>query len=162
MLKLPRCVPQTTPTHTYTYTDVTSCTAAESMGTLMSPGISAPSAPAAQDGPTPFILLPPLLPSSVPGLGILPAAFFTPNPIAQNVSVSGGTITNTALGGHIFFPGSVTTTVTPVGAGSIIQTVGQGSGNYPVLNNALGFLFFGLRNYFIMVGCAGSGNPNNG
>lgn len=132
------------------------------MSSLMSSGNSAPGAPAAQDGPTPFIQLPPLLPAWA-GQGLLPSDFFTPNPISQNVSVANGYINNTALAGHIFWPGSVNTNVTPLGGGSIIQTVGTGSGNYPILNDVLGFLFFGLRNFATMVGCsAGYTMPNPG
>jgi hypothetical protein len=73
----------------------------------MAPGMSAPGAPAAQDGPTPFIPLPPVLPSSL-DVGIFPSDFFTVNPISQNVSVSNGTIVNTTLAGHIFYPGTST------------------------------------------------------
>jgi hypothetical protein len=97
------------------------------MSALMSPGETAPGAPAAKDG-TNDLTLPPLVSFGI-GQSFLPLDFFTPNPITQNVSVANGQITNIALGGHIFYPGSVTTTVTP-GAfgGSTIDTVGTGSG----------------------------------
>jgi hypothetical protein len=133
------------------------------MDAAMSPGFSAPSAPAAQDGPNPFVVLPPLLSPDVSLIyGNLSRNFYTPNPISQDISVSGGTILNTALGTHIFYPGTVMTTVTPSPAGAIIQTVGKGSGSLSMLNNVLGHLFFGLRNFAFMMGCAGAGNPNNG
>ncbi len=126
----------------------------------MSSGQSAPGAPAAQNGTT-DMTLPPL--ASLWGGGgqsFLPPDFFTPNPIQQNVSVANGQITNTALGGHIFYPGTVTTTVNPsVFGGSTVQTVGTGSGNYPALNNFLGFLFFGLRNLSLEIGCNGAMQP---
>ncbi len=120
----------------------------------MSPGASAPGAPAAQDGGTAVMTLPPL--ASVWGGGgqsFLPADFFSPNPIQQTVSVSNGTIVNTTLQGHIFFPGAVNTSVTPNVVGSTITSVGNGSGNYPILNDFLGFLYFGLRNFSLAMGC---------
>jgi RHS repeat-associated protein len=151
---------QSPQTHGYSFKVYTPCYAGDSMSALMSPGQSAPGAPAAHDGTT-DITLPPLASSwGGGGQSFLPPDFFTPNPIQQNVSVANGQIANTALGGHIFYPGSVTTTVIPsVFGGSTVQTVGQGSGNYPVLNDVLGFLFFGLRNLSLEIGCNGATQP---
>ena len=128
------------------------------MKALMNSGESAPGAPAAQDG-TNDLTLPPLVPFGI-GQGFLPADFFTPNPITQNVSIANGQITNIALGGHIFFPGQVGTTVnSTVFGGSTVDTVGVGSGNYPILNDFLGFLFFGVRNLSMVIGCNGATQP---
>lgn len=128
-------------THQYSYTDYTPCSKPELMSSLMSPDESAPGAPAATDNTTTTMTLPPLA-SLWGGVGqsFLPGAFFTPNPIQQTVSVANEQLTNTALGGHIFFPWSVGTTVTQAAfGGSIIQTLGTGSGRYALLNDVLGF-----------------------
>lgn len=123
------------------------------MNALEGPGASAPGAPAAQDGTTSMTL--PSLASAWGGGGssFLPANFFTPNPIQQFVSTPNGTINNTAAQGHIFFPGSANTAVTPMVVGSTVQTVGNGGGSYPILNDVLGFLLFGLRNYSMAISC---------
>jgi len=147
-------------THHYSFGVFTLCSNTDAIQSLMSPGASAPGAPQAQNGTT-TMTLPPL--SSLWGGGgqsFLPSAFFTPNPIQQTVSSSNGSIDNTALQGHIFFPGSANTNVTPTGVGSMVQTTGNGGGNYPLLNDLLGFAFFGLRNLALAYGCnLGSGPP---
>lgn len=147
--------------HQYSYKEYTPCSKGDLMSSLMSPGESAPGAPAAVDNSTQTMTLPPL--SSLwgnVGQSFLPADFFTPNPIQQNVSVANGQITNTTLAGHIFYPGSVVTTVNQTNfGGSMLQTVGTGSGNYPALNDFLGFLYFGLRNLALQIGCNGAAQP---
>jgi len=112
-----------------TYTSYTSCSASNVTSDYMQSDLTAPGTPAAVDGATPFIMLPPLVPSEFSFTNsFLPSDFFTPNPISQKVSVSSGTITNTTQSGHIFYPGSVTTTISPAGSGSSINTVGIEAG----------------------------------
>lgn len=69
---------------------------------------------------------------------------------------------NVAEKGHVFYPGTVITTVKPSGTGSVIETVGDGTGEHPIFNDLVGIAYFGLRNYFVQTGCdAANGIPNN-
>ena len=84
------------------------------------------------------------------------------NPITQVVDTQQRTLVNVAEKGHVFYPGTVLTTVTPNGTGSIIETVGTGTGDHPLFNNFVGAAYFGLRNYFIQTGCdAANGIPTS-
>jgi hypothetical protein len=66
------------------------------------------------------------------------------NPISQTVNSSTMTITNATLPGHIFDPGTVGFQVDPApGDTSVITITGTGTGDYPVLNDIVGELFFG-------------------
>lgn len=63
--------------------------------------------------------------------------------------------------------GQVTTRVEPLGNGSVIDSVGTGvpgeSRARGALNNAVGYVLFGLRNYIVQVGCdAMNGHPVTG
>jgi hypothetical protein len=55
------------------------------------------------------------------------------------------TIANSTRPGHKFHPDTVSWKVAPgpLGIGSQITIVGEGSGPNPILNDALGFLIFG-------------------
>jgi len=112
--------------------------------------MSAPGAPAAQEGLTSPISL---------------WHIFTPNQIAQVVSTPTMTLTNIALPGHIF-QGTVVTKVTPFGTGSLIDASGTGvPGEFwarGAFNDIVGALLFALRNDIISDGCdALNGIPNN-
>jgi hypothetical protein len=112
--------------------------------------MSAPGAPAAQEGVTTPILL---------------WHITTPNQITQVVDTPNMTLTNIALPGHIF-QGTVTTQVTPFGTGSLITASGAGvpgeSLFWGVVNDIFGALWFGLRNEVIAMGCdAANGIPTN-
>lgn len=80
---------------------------------------------------------------------------FTPNPIYQVVDTPRRSLTNIALPGHAFLD-QVTSTVEPLGNGSIINVVGTGVGGEAwwrgAFNNAAGYLLFGERNYLIQKG----------
>jgi hypothetical protein len=89
------------------------------------------------------------------------------NPIDHYVDEKNFTITNTALPGHDFYPGTVVHSLsmqadsrwswssfsfTPVDA-IYLTTVGTGTGAYPSLNNAVGSMLFNMthmrsQNYF--------------
>lgn len=102
---------------------------------------SAPGAPEAHDGFEPRIEL---------------WHIWSPNPIAQDVSVKDRRLVNIALPGHVF-QGTVTTTVTPAGSGSVITM--KGAGDRPegffksAWNNFVGWSSFTLRNFAIQKGC---------
>jgi hypothetical protein len=51
--------------------------------------------------------------------------------------VTHGQITNTTLKGHILFPGFVRRTVKEVGNKLLVNTYGEGTGRFPLLNNWL-------------------------
>ena len=67
------------------------------------------------------------------------------NPISQFVNSSTGTIINTTLPGHRYFPGTVTIQVTPNLGGQTSTTVitGEGTGAHSEENVILGEAFFG-------------------
>ena len=116
--------------HKYVITRSSNCSAANTFNQFLAPGASAPGAPAAQEGITPLINLP-----GLPGYG--------PNPISQDVNSSTGTITNTTLPGHMFYPGTVVIQVTPsAGDTSNITITGTGTGNDPGFNDLVGEIFF--------------------
>jgi hypothetical protein len=144
-------LPQKDP-HRYEIKTPTTCTPGDAFNALQAPDTSAPGAPAAQEGFTPLINLPPLVPFDF-AKGILPDYFTHPNPISQTVSTPTMTLTNTTVSGHVFYPGTVVTTVSPMGTGSVIDTVGTGNGANPNFNNFVGVLYFGLRNYLVQTGC---------
>jgi hypothetical protein len=120
----------------------TECTPSDTIDALKSPGMSAPGAPAAQDGVT----------TPIPLWHIT-----SPNLITQFVSTPNMTITNLALPGHIF-QGTVTTQVTPFGnGGSLIAAEGKGVPNESmwrgILNSVVGTTLFGIRNQIVADGC---------
>jgi RHS repeat-associated protein len=92
--------------------------------------VSAPGAPPAREGFTPDVEL--------VGNG-------GRNHITQWVDSKNMTIVNSTRPGHQFHPGTVSWKVAPgpLGIGSQITIVGEGSGPNPILNDALGFLIFG-------------------
>jgi RHS repeat-associated protein len=141
--------PQGEPHH-YEIATPTTCSADDAVNALKSPGASAPGAPAAREGFTPYISL---------------WHITSPNPIAQFVDTPNRVIVNTALQGHEFM-GTVTTRVAPMGTGSVITAVGEGiAGEEPwraVLNHVAGAILFNARNYIIQTGCnAAAGLPTN-
>jgi hypothetical protein len=90
-------------------------------------GMSAPGAPAAQEGFTPSIDL------------------AGNNRISQYVNTPTRTIVNTTLPGHVFYPGTVTIQVFPAAGGtSDIVITGTGSGDEPFINDLTGYAFFGV------------------
>lgn len=136
--------------HRYSIVTPTTCTPGDAFSSLEAPGMSAPGAPAAQEGFT----------SPIPLWHIT-----SPNQISQFVNTPSMTIVNTALDGHIF-QGTVTTQVSPMGTGSTITTVGKGrpgeSWWRSALNDVAGPILFTMRNYFVQTGCdAANGIPNN-
>ncbi len=108
------------------------CKASQVFGYFKAAGHSAPGAPAIdKDGPR-NIMLAPLLPG------------MSPNPITQYVNSSNMTILNVTRPGHIFYPGTVSINVAPLGnITSTISIVGTGSGDYVELNDIVGQAFFG-------------------
>ena len=128
--------------HKYVITRSSNCSAANTFNQFLAPGASAPGAPAAQEGPTPLINLP-----GLPGYG--------PNPISQDVNSSTGTITNTTLPGHMFYPGTVVIQVTPsAGDTSNITITGTGTGNDPGFNDLVGEIFVGGTASGIALSCS--------
>ncbi len=127
--------------HHYGSATPTTCTPSQAFSALKEPGMSAPGAPAAQEGVTTPISL---------------WSIFTPNQITQVVDTQNMTITNIALPGHIF-QGTVTTQVTPFGTGSLIKANGAGTPDESpfmgVVNDIFGALLFGFRNEIIADGC---------
>ena len=122
---------QSQPTHNYTITQSTNCSAADAFSYFAGPNGSAPGAPATTEGSTAEIDLP----------GIT-----SPNPISQDVNPSTYTITNTTLPTHVFYPGTVQLVVTPTSnTTSTINITGTGSGNFPIFNDLVGILLFGSR-----------------
>lgn len=143
--------------HSYGSKVPTTCKANDAFGSVKD--MSAPGAPPAVDG-TRRLSLSPLLPSSLQGL--VPDYFTHRNPITQVVDSQNRTLLNVAENGHVFYPGTVLTTVTSSGSGSVIDTVGAGTGDHPIFNNIVGAIYFGLRNYLIQVGCdAANGIPSS-
>lgn len=92
--------------------------------------VSAPGAPPAREGFTPDVEL--------VGNG-------GRNHISQWVDAKSMTIVNSTRPGHQFHPGAVSWKVAPgpLGVGSQITIVGEGSVPNPILNDALGFLTLG-------------------
>jgi len=129
---------QDTP-HKFNITQYSPCDPATTFDIYKEPGNSAPGAPAAQEGYTPQVDLP------------------GNNPISQNVDSPSMTITNTTLPDHVFNPGQVVIQVTsgPYG-GSYINITGTGTGNYPTINNIIGYAFFGVGAAAIALTCSGA------
>lgn len=112
--------------HKYVIERKSKCSASSVFDKFKQPGVSAPGAPAAREGFSPRV--------SIAG----------GNTISQYVNSSTRTIVNTTRPPHIFYPGTVTISVTPnVGGGSHIEIVGTGSGKYAELNDIAGRLIFG-------------------
>lgn len=144
--------------HRYRLPVPNSCTPEESFDALKSPGASAPGAPAAVEGTTGQIL-----PGVIPWLSFLPFDLTHSNPIDQVVDTPNLTIVNIARDGHIFCPGTVHTFVRPKSNGSLVTTVGLGTGEYGNLNILVGQIFFGGRNLLLSMGCeAKHGEPLSG
>lgn len=130
--------------HKYTVRRSTACSANDAFDEFKAPGMSAPGAPRAVEGPTARIDL---------------WGFTSSNPISQNVNSATRTITNTTLPGHVFYPGRVVIQVDPAsGGGSNITITGTGVGDNPGFNNAVGIGFFGTVATTIMQAC----NPSAG
>lgn len=147
--------------HAYNITVQTRCPANEAFNSVK--GTSAPGAPVAQDGSR-YMVLSPLFPDFITLAATFNGAdmsyFSQRNPITQVVSDRNRTILNVAERGHVFYPGTVFTSVTESGHGSTITTTGVGTGRHPWLNNFAGGLYFGYRNESIRAGCeAVYGNP---
>ena len=98
----------------------------------------------------------------IPILPFLDTDLTHPNPIIQIVDTEGGRVTNIAVPGHVFYPGTVHTQVTPIASGTSIETIGTGTGKYPWLNVQVGILYFGTRNHLMAMGCEAVRNPLNG
>jgi hypothetical protein len=65
------------------------------------------------------------------------------------------TITNVTLPTHVFYPGSVTINVNSLGPSSSTNTyTGTGNSSSPILNDIVGYLYFGLMNALTTIGCA--------
>ncbi len=129
--------------HYYRNTSYTTCSPQDAMSAAMAAGMSAPGAPRAQDGVAVHELSP-LLP------------LMDKNPIIQEVSRNSGEIINTTRAGHIFHSGTVRTTFTPYGGGSMIETIGTGRNRSWLnarTNEILGWAWFSRRNYTIAAGC---------
>ena len=125
--------------HNYHIQRATLCSAAAAFRMLLAPGMSAPDAPAAQEGFTPQIVL------------------AGNNPISQTVNSSTMTIVNTTLPTHTFYPGTVVIQVTPSGSnGSLINITGTGTSSDPLINDAVGIAFFGSVADLISQMCSGS------
>lgn len=122
------------PTHNYTVTRDVDCSAANAFALLLTlENTSAPGSPGGNDDIT-VECLPSLLGSTLGG--------YT-NCITQFVNGDTLTITNVTQPGHLFDPGTVTITVVPTGDNtSTITVVGEGNGDYSLLNEVLGWLFF--------------------
>ena len=137
--------------HHYYIGVATTCSANDALNSYKAPGVSAPGAPAAKEGFTTPIDL---------------DYIESPNQISQLVDSPSGTIVNTTLPGHAFFPGNVVINVSPSGSGSTIQINGQGtSSNWwgPIVNDVVGYLFFGFEAVATEFGCdAANGIPNAG
>lgn len=99
--------------------------------------MSAPGSPQAQEGFTPRIVL------------------WGNNPISQTVHSSSGTLVNSMLPTHTFYPGTVTFQVDPApGGSSTIVVTGQGAGNNPGENDFVGITFFGTVLSAVATRCA--------
>jgi hypothetical protein len=123
-------LPQRGKPHKYVITYASLCPASMVFDHFKQAGNSARGAPAVREGLTPRIPL---------------TSFFSPNPISQSVNSSTRTIVNTTLEGHVFYPGDVTIQVSPYSnsIGSQITITGTGSGNYPLINDTVGYAWFG-------------------
>src|SRR6185312_7989762 len=121
--------------HHYSIKTSTFCSASDTFNSLKAPDVSAPGAPAAQEGTHELNLT-------------------GGNPILQTVNTPAMTIVNTTLPGHVFYPGTVTISVTPAPDGSVIQITGTGTGADPLFNDIVGNLFFGGTAALIQNGCA--------
>jgi RHS repeat-associated protein len=116
--------------HQYKISIPTMCTADEAFEAFKSPGFSAPGAPRAVEGYTDRIML-----WGLTGRN---------NPISQSVNSSTRTIINTTRPGHDFYPGTVTIQVDPRSANtSTITITGVGTGDHPIINDIVGYAFFG-------------------
>lgn len=123
--------------HFYQVNTWTSCTPSEALNMAKAPWVSAPGAPQAQEGTTGPIVL------------------WGNNPITQTVDSSSGTIVNTTLPTHTFYPGTVTFQVAPaLGNTSTVVVTGQGTGNNPEENDAVGIAYFGSALSAIATQCA--------
>lgn len=140
---------ETPQSHEYRSRVFAKCNAPESFNGVKER--SAPGAPMAQEGTT-RRSLDPLLPTAFKGF--VPPEFTSRNPIIQVVDSQNRTLLNDAREGHIFYPGTVLTTVSEANGGSIIETVGVGTGSYARLNEVVGKLYFGFRNTMLAMGCA--------
>ena len=113
--------------HRYVLPYLNPCSASSVFGYFKQAGHSAPGAPAAREGFTRRLVL------------------TGGNPISQFVNSSTGTIINTTLPGHRYYPGTVTIQVTPNQGGQTSTTVitGEGTGAHSEENVILGEAFFG-------------------
>ena len=114
------------------------CTPDQAMQALMSPLLSAPGAPQAQEGLD------------------RPVTLWFGYQILQTVNTSEGKIINVAQPNHIF-QGQVTTQVSAAYGGSQITTYGTGVAGENIAmgayNTMIGHLYFGARNISISMGC---------
>jgi hypothetical protein len=111
--------------HKYTINLLSPCSAKSVFDYFKGAGHSAPGAPAASEGTHNLTLT-------------------GNNPIRQDVNSATGTIVNTTLPGHQFYPGTVTIQVTPLGREtSTITVTGEGTGAHPILNDVVGQAWFG-------------------
>jgi hypothetical protein len=131
--------------HKYHIGVETTCSAGDSFNAFKGAGVSAPLAPAAREGYT-------------RNVGLAGG-----NPIYQYVNSRSMTIVNTTLPGHIFYPGTVTIQVTSNGwGGSNIDITGTGSGNDSLLNDLVGYAFFGGQASLMGMGCAAQSGAFSG
>ena len=123
--------------HRYVLRYLNPCSASSVFGYFKQAGHSAPGAPAAREGFT--------------GRLVLTGG----NPISQYVNSSAGTIINTTLPGHRYFPGTVTIQVTPNLGGRTSTTVitGEGTGAHSEENVILGEAFFGSQGAGAQTAC---------
>jgi len=126
--------------HQYTFSVFDyGCSADDVFTMWKASGASAPGAPHAKEGFTPRI--------NLLGLGKV-------NPISQTVDSKSRTIVNNTLVGHDFYPGTVTITVKDLGPlGAMTTVVGVGDGANPLINDAVGYAFFGGVATTIANGC---------
>ena len=104
------------------------CSKASVFGYFKGAGNSAPGAPASREGFTPRIVL----------TGY--------SPISQYVNSSTGTIINTTLIDHMFYPGTVTIQVTALSNQTSETTVtGVGTGSDAEFNDMFGTWWFGTQ-----------------
>lgn len=115
--------------HAYRISIHSPCTADEAYARVASPGMSAPGAPAVQDGARPLYLY--------------NFAFEKVNPIVQTANSTSRSILNVTRPGHRYHPGYVHWQVDPAGAGSRVSITGIGVGARALENAIVGRLFFG-------------------
>ena len=136
--------PQPTP-HKYSVNKSTNCSAANTFNRLKQSDMSAPGAPAAQEGTVAQIPLP----------GIT-----SPNPISQSVNTPSMTIVNTTLQGHVFDPGQVAIQVTATSnSTSDINITGTGTGNYAAANDVISEILFGGIAFVVSQTCGPTPAP---